>query len=230
MTNEREPITKELRELMSYQALVGTDTFKSRVAADPDAFDATCDNIDAIHRSLEEENESLREREQTLITLLHNDCDIDVSWDGLRKFWNIGLTEHGCLMRDRACKAEVENERLRNESERCDDWIKLPADADGVPIHVGDELWSDNGIWVKVERLKFENGKWAVFVEDKTGIGFYAAFEIIHHHRPDTWESIIEDAFYAGESGELDNGSYEQTLAALVARCKALCESTREGE
>ena len=48
------PITKELRELMSYQAVVGTDTFKPRVAADPDAFDAACDNIDMVHASLEE--------------------------------------------------------------------------------------------------------------------------------------------------------------------------------
>lgn len=56
-----EPITKGLRELMSYQAVVGTDTFKSRVAADPDAFDAACDDIDAIHRSLEAENERLRD-------------------------------------------------------------------------------------------------------------------------------------------------------------------------
>lgn len=62
---------------------------------------------------LYKENAELREQTELLITLLRNDCDIEASWDGLRKFWNIGLTESGCLMRDRACKAEAENEELR---------------------------------------------------------------------------------------------------------------------
>ena len=62
---------------------------------------------------LYKENAELREQTELLITLLRNDCDIEASWDGLRKFWIIGLTESGCLMRDRACKAEAENAKLR---------------------------------------------------------------------------------------------------------------------
>lgn len=62
---------------------------------------------------LEAENAKLREQTELLVTLLRNDCDIEASWDGLRKFWYIGLTESGCLMRDRACKAEAENAKLR---------------------------------------------------------------------------------------------------------------------
>jgi hypothetical protein len=61
---------------------------------------------------LESENAKLREQMERLVTLLRVDCDIDVSWDGLRRFWSIGLTEDGCLMRDRACKAEAENAKL----------------------------------------------------------------------------------------------------------------------
>ena len=71
---------------------------------------------DALERRIDElcaEVEALKEREQNLVTLLRNDCDIEASWDGLRKFWYIGLTESGCLMRDRACKAEAENAKLR---------------------------------------------------------------------------------------------------------------------
>ena len=48
-----------------------------------------------------------------LIDELRDTWDIDASWDGLRRFWSIGLTEDGCLMRDRACKAEAENAKLR---------------------------------------------------------------------------------------------------------------------
>lgn len=61
----------------------------------------------------ESEVAKLREQTERLVTLLRNDCDIDASWDGLRRFWSIGLTENGCLMRDRACKAEAENAKLR---------------------------------------------------------------------------------------------------------------------
>lgn len=59
------------------------------------------------------ENAKLRERMDRLLTLLRDDCGIDASWDGLRKFWSIELTEGGRLMRDRACKAEAENAKLR---------------------------------------------------------------------------------------------------------------------
>jgi len=52
-----------------------------------------------------------------LIESLRRDWGIDASWDGLRRFWSIGLTEDGCLMRDRACKAEAENAKLREEIE-----------------------------------------------------------------------------------------------------------------
>lgn len=70
---------------------------------------ALCARIDELCAEVER----LKEREQNLVTLLRNDCDIEASWDGLRKFWYIGLTEDGCLMRDRACKAEAENAKMR---------------------------------------------------------------------------------------------------------------------
>ena len=77
---------------------------------------AVFDALDAARREymrLSDENAKLREQMERLVTLLRADCDIEASWDGLRKFWSIGLTEDGCLMRDRACKAEAENAKLR---------------------------------------------------------------------------------------------------------------------
>ena len=44
--------------------------------------------------------------------LLLTDYNLDASWDGLRKVWHIELTGDGCTLRDRACKAEAENEKL----------------------------------------------------------------------------------------------------------------------
>ena len=61
----------------------------------------------------EAENANLLERMELLTTSLRNDYGIDASWDGLRRLWTIELTEDGCLMRDRACKAEAENAKLR---------------------------------------------------------------------------------------------------------------------
>ena len=77
------------------------------------AVEAECETCQYRIEDLEAENAKLREQMERLVTLLRNDCDIDASWDGLRGFWLIGLTENGCLMRDRACKAEAENDKLR---------------------------------------------------------------------------------------------------------------------
>jgi hypothetical protein len=65
-----------------------------------------------------DENAKLRGQMKQLVTLLRVDWDIDASWDGLRRFWYIGLTNDGCLMRDRACKAEAENTKLRETLQR----------------------------------------------------------------------------------------------------------------
>lgn len=46
-----------------------------------------------------------------LIDLLRDDWGIDVSWDGLRKFWCISLTEREVQARE---QLEAENERLRS--------------------------------------------------------------------------------------------------------------------
>ena len=64
-------------------------------------------------RKAEAENTKLREQMERLVTLLRVDCDIEASWDGLRKFWSIELTDGGCLMRDRVCKGEAKNAKLR---------------------------------------------------------------------------------------------------------------------
>ena len=74
--------------------------------------EAKQDIIDHM-RDARAENAKLLEQMERLVTLLRVDCDIDASWDGLRRFSSIELTESGCLMRDRACKAEAENEKLR---------------------------------------------------------------------------------------------------------------------
>lgn len=88
---------------------------------------------------LEAENVKLREQMERLVTLLRVDCDIDASWDGLRRFWSIELTESGCLMRDRACRAEAENAKLRELCVKALEWLRW---AGGItcPPEVPDEF------------------------------------------------------------------------------------------
>ena len=81
------------------------------------------------------ENAKLREQMERLVTLLRVDCDIDASWDGLRRFWSIGLTEDGCLMRDRACKAEAENAKLRELVRDMWEYIYIGTTQDGQSLH-----------------------------------------------------------------------------------------------
>ena len=114
---------------------------------------------------------------------------------------------------------EQENERLRDASECGDDWIKLPVDADWVPIRIGDMLAEDEANPERVKSLMLDCDGWSV----NFGLGWCVSkYHKWHHAKPDTWESIIEDAIDSVDGGP--------TIAALVARCKALCERTREGE
>jgi len=91
--------------------------YPTAVKALRDAADTIWQLRDDLQRA-NAENAELREQMERLVTLLRVDCDIDASWDGLRRFWSIGLTENGCLMRDRACKAEAENVKLREQAAR----------------------------------------------------------------------------------------------------------------
>ena len=97
--------------------------------------------------------------------------------------------------------------------EREGDWIKLPVDADGLPWHLGDV--TESGQTIKGMGLNRHGWHFVGTVNEIDPA-------IHRHHRPDTWESIISDAIHASESDELGSGSYEQAMAALVARCKKL--------
>ena len=107
-----------------------------------------------------------------------------------------------------------------------DDWIKLPVDADGEPIHIGDWIVNPDipNQKQKVAAVTPESVYW--WSED--GCHWRYSHLVCHYH-PDTWERIIEDA----RKYRLNiNGSYlwKNKFDELVARCKALCERTREGE
>ena len=105
--------------------------------------------------------------------------------------------------------------QLRGEPDR---WVELPVDADGVPIHVGDELTTGmcggKSFIVRTLHLS-EEGEWALNdyfpIRDLT----------IRHVQPDSWERIIRDIRTMNGCGSTDE-FMERHSAELVERCRRL--------
>ena len=99
--------------------------------------------------------------------------------------------------------------RNSDENLESDGWIRLPKDADGEYIHIGDEMeWCDSGDTIVVEGIGNDT---IFYIED--GLAEWTAARNKRHHAPDTWERIIEDAL---------DGYHDTDFDKLVARCKAL--------
>ena len=161
-----EPITTELRGVMSHTTMAGIPL----VELGEYEFASRCDAIDAVHSNLERENESLRR----------------------------------------------ELDRVLGEQDDRDGWVRLPVDADGEYIHIGDRMENNE----RVSRIVLTDDDWepSVYLEKIPNVLHeYFCNEISHYH-PDTWERIIEDATALGAQ----MGRRTTQVDDLVARCKAL--------
>ena len=96
------------------------------------------------------------------------------------------------------------------------DWVKLPKDMDGVPIHVGDEM-----AFGRVDALVLRSDEWWYSVVGDDGFTEYEC-EAHRHVQPDSWERIIGDARKGGKTISAFGPSWEHGLAELVARCERL--------
>lgn len=118
---------------------------------------------------------------------------------------------------------EAENESLRRELDRVlgeqedrDGWVRLPVDADGVPVRLDDLMEWPDGSDEPFEVVGIGNGM--LYYIDDDGIQWTRA-ETKRHFQPDTWERVIEDALSAKWSSR---GERSADFDALVARCRAL--------
>jgi hypothetical protein len=125
-----------------------------------------------------------------------------------------------------AIHAQLERENAELRAARGDDWIKLPVDADGLPIHVGDMLAGEKaggfGLCEPFEVGCIMFGRDIVQVNDVHGLT--RCTEFAHHHH-DTWESIIDDAEALARewfNTDMSENEHADGLNALVARCKKL--------
>lgn len=99
------------------------------------------------------------------------------------------------------------------------EYIKLPMDADGVPIKVGDVMKGEKiggGFSEPFEVVGYimSNGELEPMDEHKCP----RKHVYLHHHQPDSWERIIQDAVKLGYA-DYPTTSYE---AELVERCRRL--------
>lgn len=71
-------------------------------------------------------------------------------------------------------------------------WVKLPVDADGVPIRVGDVLTDGEYTFTVCELAAFGGGSWSIRNDDGSA---WKACDVTHHHKP-TVEDVLREFAY----------------------------------
>lgn len=99
-----------------------------------------------------------------------------------------------------------------------DGWVKLPVDADGVPIRVGDELTNGADLPAKVRGMVLDESGWTVSTRELRGYGVLPA--TLRHVQPDSWVRIIGDAM--SFEGDGWYSTRDDAMAELVERCRRL--------
>lgn len=120
------------------------------------------------------------------------------------------------------CHAELleGNETLASDLEGCG-WIRLPVDADGVPLRVGDEIEYPNGARDTVRFATISPIGWAV--NDR---GWKP--EAMRHHHPPTVEDVLEQFLTAYD--DADEGQLGITTRDVIAEYAAKLRLAGEGE
>ena len=120
------------------------------------------------------------------------------------------------------CHAELMegNEVIAADLERAG-WIRLPKDADGETIRIGERVQIIGNDPSTVSHMSLADDGWRVYVKYDGGIGTGSSKpKCIHHVQPDSWERIIEDA--QADGVRYHNDGRPSDFEALVERCKRL--------
>lgn len=100
-------------------------------------------------------------------------------------------------------------------------WVRLPKDANGEVIHMGDEVYQVEGGWVyTVESIRFYPDNTTVTFSCKHGFGCDSAHNVRHYHAPTVEDVLREFAdIVRKERVELATIS-EDTIAEYAARLR----------
>ena len=116
------------------------------------------------------------------------------------------MSEANHIMSDHISKLkalEEENEQLRSELgalqiQPDSSYMKLPLDADGVPIRIDDVVYGNPGIAWTVVGLRTSKLGWKVKMDN---MPFLCEPDDLTHKKPDSWEKLEKDAM--GKACEL---------------------------
>lgn len=158
-----------------------------------------CDNIDAIHKALEEHNAKLHEK------VLNQRKQLAEVQEAIERR-NNGVLKRRWQKKMDALKNE--NEEMRNFNCRVreairrhedltlwgTDYTALPVDADGVPIHVGDEMiwYSTSGKWPTRLVAAITNEGFITYDEALGGYAICQAAHYRHYHKPTVEDVLCE--------------------------------------
>ena len=145
---------------------------------------------------------------------------LTTDWDAPPDMDSVSLRDHfnGFLdaiereveeLRDRDYRSCVEDGEMAAER---DGWVRLPVDADGVPIHVGDVL-DGYGKTIEVVELRYGRSGWVLISRDGNGYADCAAFS--HHHAP-TVEDVLREFVDALDIDRCDDP--DATIAEFAAK------------
>lgn len=140
-------------------------------------------------------------------------------------------------------KAELDDWKGSAEGFQPDGYMKLPLDADGVPIRLGDTVWYigvDVGIAkdypLKVDGFVMEPFDFGIFIETQEFQHKAIAPESLTHEQlepADSWEKLEEDANLGRrdycEKHHLDECDYNMRMH-IVMRAKKLAGIEKEAE
>ena len=97
-------------------------------------------------------------------------------------------------------------------------WVRLPVDAEGVPIHVGDVLTDGEYTFVVDELAAFGDGSWSIRNEDGNA---WAACDVTHHHAP-TVEDVLREFAEKVTDSQVPgvHPTYEEAIAEYAAKLR----------
>lgn len=120
----------------------------------------------------------------------------------------------------------MQRERVRCEiADKFDGWVVPPKDADGVLIHIGDELDSAHYEAGTVTGIRYYEGVETLIAVRPHGwdTASWRDPESYTHAQPDSWEAIIEEAASYGDRHGFSGLQCDKAIIAeLVERCKRL--------
>ena len=128
------------------------------------------------------------------------------------------------------CHAELleGNETLASDLERCG-WVRLPVDADGVPIHVGDVvtmqlLFGGESKPLVVDRMELSHGRdgdlWCIALD--TDKGCWNQPSLMRHYTPPTVEDVLREFAEKVTDSQIPgvHPTYEEAIAEYAAKLR----------